>query len=253
MLFLKNDLYIGRSLAHYGEYAQIELDFLEALIEPGQWVVDGGANIGSHSRMMARRVGPNGGVLAFEPQQFVFQLLCANLALVDLHQVRAFQVALGDRDGPCSLHLPDYDVVDNFGGVALGPGQAVTMRTLDSFELPQCHLVKLDLEGAEVLALRGARETLRRHRPLLYLENDRPEQSAALLSWLADERYRCFHHSPPLFNPDNFRGRSENLLGPVRSYNLLCWPQERPFELEAADISEISLSTASPASPRRSR
>lgn len=251
-LFLKNDTYIGRSMRTYGEYAQLELDFLEALIEPGQWVVDGGANIGCHSRMMARKVGPNGGVLAFEPQRFVFQVLCANLALADLQQVQAFPVALGDRDGQSFVQLPDYEREDNFGGIPLGPGQPVEMRRLDSMQLPHCHLIKLDLEGSEYRALQGAQQTLQRHRPLLYVENDRPEQSTALLDWLYRQGYRCFWHRTPLFNPENFAGRAENVLGQVHSHNVLGWPEERPYRLalDEVDSRERTLATTPSASPR---
>ena len=65
-----------------------------ALIEPGDVVVDVGADIGALTVPLARAVGPAGRVLAFEPQPTVFQNLCANLALNDLLHVQAFNAAL---------------------------------------------------------------------------------------------------------------------------------------------------------------
>jgi hypothetical protein len=74
---------------------------------------------------------------------------------------------------------------------------------LDSLDLPACHFVKADVEGMELSVLRGAEQTLRRHRPLLYVENDRQASSPALIEYLQSLEYDLYWHLPPLFNPRN--------------------------------------------------
>lgn len=219
MLYLKNDLYIGRCLDGYGEYAWEELEFLGPLVGSGDWVVDGGANIGCHSLFFSERVGPGGGVLAFEPQRLVFQILCANLALNERNNVYAFQEALGQSQEMAFVPALDYGRLNNYGGVGLSArGEPVRRARLDDLGLPRCRLIKLDVEGSEVEALRGMEETLRRCRPLLYVENDRPEQSGALLEFLSAQGYRCYWHRP-LILPEQV-GLEDHLR--VQSQNLLC-------------------------------
>src|SRR5690606_28828206 len=81
MLFNKRDLYVGRSLATYGEFSEAEIGLFRQILRPGGVVVEAGANIGAHTVPLARMVGESGAVVAFEPQRLQFQLLCANLAL----------------------------------------------------------------------------------------------------------------------------------------------------------------------------
>ncbi len=106
MLFNFNDIYIGRSLDLYGEWTEGEVELFQQLIYPGNHVVEAGANVGAHTLFLANAVGPTGHVLAVEPQRLVFQTLCANLALNDIPNVDARQLALGSRQGttmvPCS-------------------------------------------------------------------------------------------------------------------------------------------------------
>jgi len=70
--------------------------------------------------------------------------------------------------------------------------------------------------------LRGSAKLISKFKPVLYVENDRVEQSENLMRLIASFGYRLFWHLPPLFNPRNFYGQSENLYGDTVSCNMLC-------------------------------
>ena len=99
MLYLANDLYVGRSLDRYGEWSEAEMELLRQVVRPGNVVLDIGANVGTHTIFLAQTVGPEGAVLAFEPQRMVFQILCANVALNGLPNVYTHHAAVGRRPG----------------------------------------------------------------------------------------------------------------------------------------------------------
>ena len=96
----------------------------------------------------------------------------------------------------------------------------------------RCHFMKVDVEGMEVSAIEGAAETIRRHRPLLYVENDRREHSDALIRLIASLDYRLYWHLPRLFNPDNFAANPDNVFGDIISRNMLCVPTESTVKVE---------------------
>ena len=81
MLYSIADIYIGRSLDLLGEFCEDEARLHRDVIGEGDVVVDAGANIGSHTVVYGKAVGPAGRVHAFEPQRLVFQVLCAIVAL----------------------------------------------------------------------------------------------------------------------------------------------------------------------------
>jgi hypothetical protein len=95
------------------------------------------------------------------------------------------------------------------------------MLTIDQLDLAVCHLIKIDVEGMEGDVISGAEQALQRLRPMLYLENDRPEKSAALIEQLLGLDYRLYWHLPQLFNPDNYFGETENLFPGIISANML--------------------------------
>ena len=230
LIYNINDQYIGRALHEYAEFSQGEVDLFAKLIRPGQVVIDAGANIGAHTVFFCRAVGPKGVVHAFEPQRVIFQTLCANLALNSLQNGHAHHAALGDAPGSIVVDVPDYSQPNNFGGMPLGAfsqGERVPLVTIDSLELAACHFMKIDVEGMEQSVIRGATETLRRHRPVLYVENDREEHARALVAQLEALGYRLYWHLPPYFNPDNFARNPDNVFGNIASRNMLCLPAER--------------------------
>jgi FkbM family methyltransferase len=253
MLALRTDAYIARSLELYGEYCPDEWRMLKQLIRPGMTVVEVGANMGTHSVDMARACAP-GPFYAFEPQPRIFQILCANLALNDISNALAYPEACGETEGEAVVPLVDYSQQGNFGGLSLQPagerGVSVRVRPIDSLELTSCGLLKIDVEGFEPQVLRGARRTLERCRPVIYIENDRAAQQQEVISLVAEAGYRLYWHAPRLFDPANFNGVAENVFGRVASLNMLCLPNERATKVEGLQPIDPSNWT-SPVAPAR--
>lgn len=235
MLFNRNDVYVGRSIQKYGEYSELELQFLTSAVGQGDVVIEVGANIGTHTVALAKKAGPTGRILAFEPQRIVFQTLCANLALNSISNTHCFHSALSDTEGELSVPPVDYTRPANFGGLgmaAAGRGEPVAARLLDGIgRLPRLKLIKIDVEGMEVAVIRGASKTISEHRPALYVENDRIDKSAELIELIASLDYRMYWHRPPLYNPDNYFGDTENLFPNIVSVNMICLPKSaQPIE-----------------------
>ena len=105
--------------------------------------------------------------------------------------------------------------------------------TLDEFLHGRpVQFIHADVEGSEEIVLRGARKTIAKHRPILYLENDREPQAPGLVAELRRQGYRAFWHTVPLFNPENFNRCAKNVFeargaaGEVitlTSINILCF------------------------------
>jgi FkbM family methyltransferase len=243
VLYNKNDTVVGRLMETYGEYFESEVAMFRQMCGLGDIVVDAGANIGVHTLALAQIVGTQGKVFAFEAQRLVHQMLCANAALNALNQAICVHAALGAADGMLELADLDEDTPINFGGVAVDaishPGELKTPQfALDSFlSVPRLRFMKLDVEGMELDVLRGAEKLLAKFAPVLYVENDRPAKSAALIQFLLAHEYRAYWHLAVDFNPQNFFKNPERIFpygfvdgsGPYFdtigfSTNLICVP-----------------------------
>lgn len=232
MMYLRRDMYVGRSLDLYGEYSEGEVALFRQVLAAGDTVLDIGANIGAHTVAMAQLVGPAGSVYAFEAQRVLLQILCGNVALNEFANVHAFPSAAGRARGRIAVPALDYTRVDNFGGIAIGQGggEEVDLVAVDELRLRQVKLIKIDVEGMELDVLQGCEDTLNRCRPLLYVENDRAQQSSSLVAHLLRKQYRLWWHMPPLFNPANFLGNPQNVFGNIVSFNIFASPRERAGE-----------------------
>jgi FkbM family methyltransferase len=164
---------------------------LRALLEnelcSGGTFVDGGANIGFYSLLAARQVGQAGRVLAFEMMPDTAAILRRHVEANAAVCVSVLERALSDRSGDMvmatvepGLHGQASIVADEKGG---RNHVGVATITLDNATagLDRIDLMKLDLEGAEYLALRGATEALSRTACLVFESNNRDERIFALL------------------------------------------------------------------------
>lgn len=225
MSWYANDHYIGRALAEYGEYSESEAELLASILNPGDVVVEAGANIGGLTLPIAKAVGELGRVIAVEPQRRYCELLEANLS--GIPHAEAWEYALGDAESNLELRDIETDKIYAPGWEANGEPYAVGQRTIDSFELERCALIKIDVDGAEGRILQGAERTVARCRPLIYVEYDKPHEYPEMLAWIHAHDYRIYQHNPKLFNPNNYAGNPVNVFGNIVSIMLLCVPMER--------------------------
>lgn len=234
--FLANsqDIFIGRGLLEYGEYCEFECQTLTSLLRPEMDAVEVGANNGVLTVPLARHLAGMGQrLLVVEPQPVVFQNLCANVALNTLFNVQTENVACSDAPGV--LHFPtiDYRQENNFGGVSMADaGFEQTVRAVPLDELVPADfrvgLIKVDVEGFELRVLAGAQKTIAKHRPYIYLENDRREHSKQLIEWLWQANYKVWWYAPVIFNPDNFAGNPHDKHPPYVAINMIAFPVESP-------------------------
>ena len=229
MLINPLDIYIGRSFDLYEEFSEGEVEMFDALLTAESVALDVGANIGAHTVPMAKKARF---VVAIEPQRLIFQTLCANIALNRLKNVQALHAAVGAESGVVSLPVLDPDQENNFGGYSIPvmanhdvPSDQVAIVPIDSMEFARVDFMKIDVEGMELEVLKGATKTIQEHRLVLYVKNDRKENSEALKAYIKELGYEMKEHNPPLFNPENHAGNSENGFEKIVSINLACYPR----------------------------
>jgi len=126
---------------------------------------DCGANIGFYTVVASGWVGASGSVFAFEPASSTFARLLGNVGSNALSNVRAWQVALGDREGVATLYQP-LGEHHGLNTLARGGTEIAECRltSLDCFvvaeRLPAPGIIKVDVEGSELALLRGSRAIL---------------------------------------------------------------------------------------------
>lgn len=231
-------MFIGRSLYAYGEWGGEEASVIADLASSRTgYALDVGANIGFMSMAM---LAAGCHVMAFEPQPALCDLLLENTsgwAKSSIALVMPF--ALSDFNGKSTMPRIRYGEKGNYGGLALGQRSelgtiTVECRTLDSLldslrttstETYPIGFIKIDVEGHEMAVLRGARATILRDRPIMYIEDDRPEKSLALQELIKGMDYTIERHYPRLFRKDNFAGNPVNIWNEdYSSHNLICRP-----------------------------
>jgi len=145
----------------YADHAERQL--LRQILVPGAVAVDAGANIGIYSQFLARCVGPAGAVYSFEPAPENFERLCA--AARGFSNMYLLQAAVGERSGRSELYLSDTLNVDHRTYLTDNSARRVVqieMVALDDYFKPgqRVDFIKMDLQGYELHALRGAGRVL---------------------------------------------------------------------------------------------
>ncbi len=251
-LFLinQNDRYIGQSFLKYGEYNHDEWLMLKDILNVIEGdVIEVGANIGAHSIGIARHLSTkNFSLHLFEPQEIIFQNLCANISLNALTNAHTHLQACGAENKTILIPKLSPFIGNNFGGVRILQENLHTQALMDEVacvtlddvlasRIQKLACIKVDVEGMELEVLKGATKLITQHRPVLYVENDSPEKSPDLVTHIQAQNYRLWWHMPRLFSPNNFLGQVEDIFPNLASFNMLCMPVE--LELPVLNLKEI--------------
>jgi FkbM family methyltransferase len=162
--------YVGRAMYLWGESDPRITDVIGAILQPGDEMLDIGANLGVTGLFAASRVGPNGRVHLFEPQPYVAQLLRTSLMINGYSQATVHEVALSDRSGSVEMEITRLDNLGMTRVVPSGTASAARMLCVKAEEAGgyvkglNCRnvpLIKIDVEGHEPMILRALRESIR--------------------------------------------------------------------------------------------
>lgn len=151
------------------------VELFEAAVQPGARVLDGGAHWGYFTLLAAKAAGPSGAVVAFEPDPRSFERLRWNVQANELgDRVRLVNAALADHEGeqPLFTHPLHHSWTSLFelpGSTRTGSIETLSADHALGDDGP-IDVVKLDVEGSELQALRGMRRMLGSWRPTLFLE-----------------------------------------------------------------------------------
>lgn len=172
MFIDKNDRVVSEVLLHQGVWEKFETELFKKHLKRGGMVMDIGANIGYHTLIAAEIVGENGHVYAFEPLPKNFRLLKKNVVVNSYRNVTLVNKALSDKNGTGKLFLSRED---NWGDVRIFNSHDkrssinIKLMTLDSFfgqKIPQIDVMKMDVQGAEALVLKGSFKTIKKNKRL---------------------------------------------------------------------------------------
>lgn len=177
------DSHISSTIYWAGCYSASQLRLLDRILRADMTFVDAGANEGEQTLFAAKRLRA-GKVIAFEPNPQIFAMLEKNLALNGFGNTKLEQLGLGDQAGEVSLFASDSRSADgsfNLGLSTLHAREGVStsvasirVDTLDNYcareGLKRLDVLKIDVEGSELAALRGAVRTLEALKPRLIIE-----------------------------------------------------------------------------------
>ncbi|MBN4073778.1 MAG: hypothetical protein COC05_04060 [Gammaproteobacteria bacterium] len=176
MMELHMDDFIERSV-YFDSFEFLYRRVLLRYLKPGGIFIDIGANVGYYTLIANHEVGSNGRVLSFEPNPDTLEKLKRNISLNSAMQVEVFEMALSDADSEVTLFCPNDETHGCASMVNQGWDDAsihkVMARRLDDVlpqEIDHIDLIKMDVEGAELKVVRGARRTISKYRPTILLE-----------------------------------------------------------------------------------
>ena len=219
---------VGFQILQTSSFDQPEIDFALHLLQSrkeqhgsGVVAIDCGANIGVHTVEWAQYMSGWGEVIAFEAQERVFYALAGNIIMNNCFNAKAIWAAVGASNGQIGVPVPDYLSPSSFGSLEIIEtknnefiGQQINyknlqqtqMMSIDEMKLTRVDLIKIDIEGMEIQALNGAKDTIRTAKPHLIIEKIKSNESE-INEFLTNYGYKIFplgmnilglHESEPL-------------------------------------------------------
>jgi FkbM family methyltransferase len=222
-----------------GKYEPYTTRLVQNMLKPGMVAVDVGANIGYYTIIFARQVGSQGKVYAFEPQMTNCEVLSKSINANGFDStVTLVQKAVSNVNGNNQLFLsvPGSGQASLYKSAETGKNSiTIDTITMDSYFVkegwPEISLIKIDVEGAEILALEGAKELITRNPDLKLIMEFGPEvmaasgvNSEALFNTLVGVGFKKFSQIEEELLPVNISGDISHVVRVRKGgcVNLLC-------------------------------
>jgi FkbM family methyltransferase len=176
-----------------GRYEPATQAVLESMLRPGDVVFDIGANLGYFTLVMAKQVGPGGRVVSFEPDPEMFSALTRNIGrnVDDSNGIVALPAAIGAEAGSVRF-ARGWRSTRGRVVSAGGDFEVEAMKVDDAADrMGVPRLIKIDVEGAEVDVLLGARAILKSEKPLVLVEVHSEELESRCARLLEEFGYEC--------------------------------------------------------------
>jgi len=168
---------VGQSIFARGEFDPPVLKVITEALKPDSVFLDIGANIGFYS-VEAARVATRGSVHAFEMDRRSTRCLEKSARTFGLSQIKVHNTAVSNRTGETFFRVDKEEAGHSYLDPAAASGRAVPTVSIDhwveSNNISRIDVMKIDVEGAEMMVLEGARATLERFKPTLIIEADFP-------------------------------------------------------------------------------
>jgi len=206
---------VGYQLLNTSSFDHQEVDIVLHLLASrradygdGVVTIDCGANIGVHTIEWAKLMYGWGEVLAFEAQERIFYALAGNITLNNCFNARAIWAAVGEEDGSIQVPMPDYFAPSSFGSLEIrqteqtefigqkidysnDKTQATQLMAIDSLGLKRLDFIKIDIEGMEMEALKGAKNSISTLKPQLLIEKIKSNEQQ-ILDFVKNLGYKTF-------------------------------------------------------------
>jgi len=170
-------LHFGRQIARNDfNTSEAEYQMLSQWVQPGDWVLDIGANVGQYTKRLSDLVGAEGRVIAFEPVPATFALLSANAERFQHGNVSLFNAAVSGKLDVLGMDIPRFasGLVNYYQAHLTEGGQGATRvltLPIDALQIDRrVSLIKVDAEGHEAQVIDGMQALLARWKPLLIVE-----------------------------------------------------------------------------------
>ena len=175
--FWVSDLDTSQSieLYYFKVWEQHLLDVIDKYVEEGTVAIDAGANFGSISVPISKKLGQDGKLYSFEMSETMTERLVKNLNQNDCGNVEVFNLALSDKiKEKVFFEEPKEGERHNFGDIKINKqskGKEVEATTIDSLDIQgKVSFIKIDCQGYDLKVMKGAKETIKKNKPTIVFE-----------------------------------------------------------------------------------
>jgi FkbM family methyltransferase len=164
------------------------VSYIRDRITPNSMILDVGGNFGQMAVLFSKMLSLDGKVQTFEPDPFLYSVLCQNILQNNCTNVIFHNLAVWNESDK-TLFYPKADFIkfESYGSYGIDPtatdGQLVNAITIDQLNLDPVRIIKLDIQGSELNALKGAVNTINKWKPLIIFEYEQMFDSQFNVTW----------------------------------------------------------------------